>query len=432
MLSSLAELRAQTVTYDYHTRAYSPQINFVRHGAMVSYRIININPFAQKVIINGQAISMTSEIPAQLATLFNVKIDTEKELTNTKDQVKEMADVQKNTAQAGLKAALNTLVDSCSTYYEEAEKIEEALLLKEHLAKTMADKSFYNDSVMRSALNDRSINTTTISDLKADYEEFEEAYHQVYNQYQAAIQAARTAGDKDKEARIMNAFDQVKKDYRLLEKQYQETLFDIKDLYAKATDPRSYEVISLPLKLTGRAGDADEVEFEILIDDKKFPTPDAFNVDSGLKVDFSAGPVFNFTADNRYFFDATNKLQQQTKPGLFNVVTPTVSAMMHVYPRRYKGVAWGGTFGVNANVKELTDINLGFLAGISAIMGRSQKVIVSTGASYLRVDRLKEGQFTVGTVYNDTKIEDVTESVLRPSWFVAVSLSLGKRKILTP
>ncbi len=87
-------------------------------------------------------------------------------------------------------------------------------------------------------------------------------------------------------------------------------------------------------------------------------------------------------------------------------------------------------FGVNAGFKELTDIDLGFLGGISAILGRSQKAIVSTGVSYLKVSRLKEGQYRVGQAYPEVKLEEVTQSVLRPSWFIAVSLNLGKRTIV--
>lgn len=430
LICSLTELQAQTVTLDYQSRKYTPEIGFVQHGKLVSYRIINVNSFAQKVVINGTAISMTTQIPAQLATLFSIEAKAEKELANTGEQVKEMVDVQKTTNDAGLKAAADKLVDSCTAYYEEARKIKDALALEERLAGAMTDKSFYNDSTMTQALIKSSINNTAIGDLKTNYVAFDKAYHKVYHQYQATIRAARAVGDKDKEARIMSALGQIVKDYEALEDQYKKTLFSIDDLFAKATSPDSYEVRSLPLKLAGEAGDADEVKFKVKIDEEEFF--DTFDVDGGMKVDFSVGPVANFTADDQYFFDAASTLQRASKAGLFNTITPSVSSMMHVYPRNYKGMTIGGTFGVNAEVKELTDINLGFLAGASAILGKSQKVIISTGVSYLKVNRLKDGQYKVGTVYSDTKIDDVTERVLRPSWFVAVSLSLAKRKILAP
>lgn len=102
---------------------------------------------------------------------------------------------------------------------------------------------------------------------------------------------------------------------------------------------------------------------------------------------------------------------------------------MHVYPRTHRNYAFGGMFGLNAGFKELTDINLGFLAGLSAVLGSSQKVIVSTGVSYLKVTQLK-GEYLEGKPYKDAKLEDMTERVLRPSWFVALSFSISRRDIV--
>lgn len=429
LVCSLAELRAQVITYDYQSRKHTPETPFVPHGGMLTYRIVNINSFAQKVVINGTAISMTTEMPAQLATLFSIKVEADKELENTGDQVEEMVKAGEG-ADPALKTAIKRLVTDCQDYYRKAEKIKDALALEERLAETMRDKNFCNVAKMTQALSSGKIDAASIGNLQADLHNFEAAYGNVYTDYQKTAAIADSVGDKDKAARIRTALGQIEKDYEELEVQYKKTLFSIDDLFVKATNPDNYEVMSLPLKLAGVAGTADEVTFRIKIDEKDFL--DTFDVDGGLKVDFSVGPVLNFTSDDHYFFDTENALRQRTKASRFETITPAVSSMIHVYRRRYRGIAVGGTFGVNAEIKELTDINLGFLAGVSTILGKSQKVILSTGVNYLKVNRLKEGQYKVGTVYSDTKIDDVTERVLRPSWFVAVSLNLARRKVLTP
>lgn len=432
LVCSLTEIRAQVITYDYHLRKHTPEINAVQHGSMISYRIVNINPFAEKVTINGKAVSMTTDVPAQLAALFSIKAEAAKELKNTGDQVAKMNDVQKSAA-AGtpLKEKTKELVESCNAYYREAQKIDDVLDVQERLMAAMADKRFYNEQAMRQALTSRGIDTASIAQLRTNYTAFRAAYNNVYYQYGAAAKAANDASDKDKEARIASAQEQVENDFGALKKQYEKTLTSVDDLFAKATNPDSYVVMSLPLKLSGTAGDADEVDFRIEIGEEGFT--DTFNAQGGLKVDYSVGPVFNFITNDQYFFDVTNTLRQRTRPGLLNTITPSVAAMMHVYRRSCTNLAIGGMFGINATFNELTDINLGFLAGASAVLGRSQKVIVSTGVSYANVNRLKEGQYSIGTRYDPApNIADVTERTLRPSWFVAVSLALAKRRVLKP
>lgn len=91
-------------------------------------------------------------------------------------------------------------------------------------------------------------------------------------------------------------------------------------------------------------------------------------------------------------------------------------------------------FGVNADVKELTDVNLGFLGGLSVIVGRSQKIIFSAGIGYSKVSRLKKGEFDVNKTYDDTnfKIENVTERILQPSGFFSFSYNITNRKVMKP
>lgn len=430
----------QVITYDYAARVYvkydaknfkQVQKPCLLQGTDVSFQLININPFAQKVEINGVAVSMTTQMPAQLANLFNIKVEAAKELTNTNAQVEAMDNI-KNNASAGtpLKNVAIRLVADCRDYYDKAREIKEAFAAEESLIQAMADKNQDNAAKMTQTLSSAGIDSASIADLRKDFDAFEAAYRKVSIQYQKSVATADSVGEKDKAARIKSAQEQVEKDYEALEEKYTKTLANINRLFRKATESDSYSVKSLPMVLDGRAGDADEVEFDVRIDDKSLPVPFTFRVGGGIKVDYSVGPVANFIADHQYYYDTEGKLQQRPESKLLERLTPSVAAMMHVYPRTCGSFSPGVMFGINANFKELTDINLGFLVGASAVLGRAQKVIVSTGLSYAKVSRLKAGQYVTGNVYKDVKIEDVTESVLRPSWFLSISLSLAKRNPL--
>lgn len=433
---------AQPIYYNNETRSYvsydsvnctirhAVENPVVRTGSSVSYWLVNINPFAQKIDINGRMISLTTNMPDQFVALFNIKVEAEKALEETQTQVDKMKDVNRSTAvNSSLDTTTNQLVADCNIYYEEAKNIKEALALHERLTKTMADKSFYNAPTMTQALALRHVDAAAIASLRTDFDKFEQAYDTVYAQYGTAIHAARTVGDKDKEARIASAQNQVQKSYEVLENQYEKTLASIDDLYDKATSPCSYVVKSGSIKLAGNGENADEVEFSGKVGEQHFI--DTLPINGGWKIDYSVGPVFNFIANHQYFKGEGDTLTRVKEGAFFKNLVPTVAAMMHVARRVHKNCAFGGVFGINAGFKELTDINLGFLAGFSAIVGRSQKAIVSTGVSYLKVNRLK-GQYTAGKPYPEVNIEDVTESVLRPSWFIAVSLNLGKRNIVKP
>ncbi|MBO0937429.1 hypothetical protein J2I47_12810 [Fibrella sp. HMF5335] len=448
LIGAALTLRAQVITYDYAARTYvtldkatnkyvpvldSSEV-FLPYGTNSSYILININPFAQRILINSKLYSISTPIPAQLLAVFSIKLEAAKELTNTDEQIKEMVDVEKNAGTVRvLKLEMDTLVSECRDYYKKARKIDDALFVKERLIGTMGDKRFYDAVSMTAALVNRKINLAMMDTLEANFEAFDKAYDRVAVRYLKAIKTAHDANEKDKEARISTALNQVDRSYRELEKKYKNTLADIGQLFANAIDSTSYVVKSLPVKLMGKAGDADEVEYEVNIDDQQFVDP--FPVKGGWKLDYSVGPVANFVADEQFFFEVSgdkNTLRQRDKGGLFNTITPTVSSMMHVFKRKHTGFAIGGLFGINAGFKEFTDIKLGFLAGASAIIGRSQKVFVSTGVSYLPINRLKEGQFVTGTSYPGVKIDDVTDRALRPSWFLAISLGITKRSVIKP
>lgn len=178
LLAAALTLRAQVVTFDYQTSRYVPDNDCLQTGATVRYQIQNINSFAQKAIMNGSAISLTTPMPAQLMALFAIKADdaaaklksTGEELVKMKEAEKDATKqveakqqmvsptpkpsakkVTKQTAVAAesakaLAAATDQktetmqLVVYCEEYYLKAAKIEVALLMEKRLLDAMADE----------------------------------------------------------------------------------------------------------------------------------------------------------------------------------------------------------------------------------------------------------------------------------------------------
>ncbi len=448
------ELKAQTlITFDYNSRAYIPTDNTcVTQGSSVSYRIVNINTFAKKVLISGSLFSLNTDMPSEIATLFRIKIDNaDKNLADTKEQVEKMNNVSSEAKESAKKAAapaLTTaaiedsksaateaekLVADCRDYYRKAEKIKDAITFQKNLAETLSNENYYNEVSMAQALNNRGVNTATVNALEADFINFNSAYDKVYAQYEVAADAARDAKNATHQAKIESAQEQVEEDYEALKKQYQDALTSIDNLFTKATDPVSYIVTSQhPIYVED---DADEVEFQVQIGDPKDdfskinPFKKILKVKGGIKLDYSVGLALKFISDDQYFLDSDKKIQQRSKN---NALTPGIAPMLHVYRRTCNTIAWGGMFGINADFKELTDVNLGFLGGLSVIVGRSQKIIFSAGLSYSKVSRLKAAEFDVNNkAYDNTDftIENVTERILQPSGFFSFSYSLAKRNV---
>ncbi len=136
LLGIIVELRAQTIYYDNEAKTYGSSYNpstgtftpmvgspVLSRGSSVSYWLVNVNPFAEKVQINGRKISLTTNMPTQLATLFSIEVEAEKALADTQNQVDKMESVNRSTAIApALKAKTEQLVKDCNTYYQEAKR----------------------------------------------------------------------------------------------------------------------------------------------------------------------------------------------------------------------------------------------------------------------------------------------------------------------
>jgi hypothetical protein len=155
----------------------------------------------------------------------------------------------------------------------------------------------------------------------------------------------------------------------------------------------------------------------------------------GLKVDFSVGPALSFSdnsKDDKYFLEEIAGNPDSVKLKKLdnnNSVSPSLAAMMHIYSRGARGFAPGLLFGVGAGFQDAQSINVNIYTGISLVMGKREKVMINIGASWLRVDRIKNKQFADGSNYAVSKIAlgDITEKVFKPSFFFGISYNLTNK-----
>ena len=433
------KVNAQTVEYDYDGNSSNPLNNpGLNNGNFARLKISNINTYAQKVSINGTVYNLNTPIPEGLKTVFKLTTDeVESSLNSTNRAIVKMTDVAnqagdnaKNKANdtnaQTEKNVLDSLVTYCYVYHDAAQKVKDALQFEKVLEATLSDSKINTKLLMMNALRVKGIDTMAIRKLKKDKEKFEKAYKRTKNQYTKAAKAARDVQNDAHESKIDDAKETIVQEYDKLDKIYDKALSEIDNFYQIANSENNYMAISNPIYLK----DADEIEFEVKIAKTEAelgsakPITPNFNIGGGTKFDYSIGPVFNTISDDSYYLDAKKILQQNKNANAF---TPGLAAMMHITHRNIGNTSIGGMFGINANFQQITDVNLGFLGGVTAILGNDRKFFISTGVSFFKVNRLKEDQFQVNSVYTDADLPNVTEKVLKPSFFVAVSLSIAKR-----
>jgi hypothetical protein len=432
----------------------------VNTGDFVVFKINDINKFLFKVEIKGNSFNLETPIPTELEKLFALSPSDLEKTTKTQktdeakdkisDAVKDMKDVLKKINSNGvavfteeekttIKGDLAKVIKKCELYYTTAADLaNDIFLLKKKrnelivIAQMDATETQIKNKVLAST-------TIAVADVEKHYTAFKDSYYEVEKLYEKAILDA--GADVETQKLIKAALEKIEEGYKSFNDEgLLGLLNEVNYFSTELLNPKNFMVESPPIQVDG-----DYIRFEVNITPTVTRTlgpnrsPVGFNFDvpakRGIKVDFSVGPAFSVgkgARDDRFFL-----AEVQTKKDTVvlrqrdnnNAINPGVYAMMHVYRRTGKPFAWGGVFGVGAGFQSVQDANLGFLAGLSGILGKRQKVMVSLGLLCNKVDRLKEKQFVLDKEYNTSKIEigNISEKVFKPSFFLAVSFSLANK-----
>ena len=341
---------------------------------------------------------MSTPVPAELQALFRLPDPAQKAseaaegVGELKDATDEMTDVADKVS-GSLKIEMDELVKRCSAFVAEARKIEMYKLRRAELT-TYAKRPWPNHAALLSILPAQ----LTVDSVQNDIVNFSLAYYTAKGQYSIAIDAAT---DPSVKKRIEEALKKFEEGYgNVDEDNLTKLVDDIIELQLALADPTYFSAQAPPVQ----AEDCDFVKYNILTEpiqsDNRLvpagivqPIPVVIPVRGDWKADFSVGLNFSFgngAKDGKYYLiqtsEAKGKLATVTNE---NVVRLGIAAMLHAYRRTGKNYAAGFMMGVGAGFKAENTLTASYYLGGSLVLGKSQKVTLNTGVSFLSVDRLK-------------------------------------------
>lgn len=196
-------------------------------------------------------------------------------------------------------------------------------------------------------------------------------------------------------------------------------------------NPKAYEMTSAPIQ-----PQEDYVTFEVEIknrddkshfdynDERKFVYMEY--TQGGVRFDFSTGVVFDF-GNQVSNYELTNSEvvgKKQIISTSENDFTPTLSGMFHTSFRRNGIWAFGLTLGASLNV-ETFQLNSLF-PGISLLIGKKQKFIITTGPAFKLVNTLNSN-YELNKDYdqaNFTSNSTLTSNQFKIGFFVGLTYNL--------
>jgi len=435
-------LPAQLI-FDFSQMEFTNPITPIENDTPITFKVTNINTFLYKVTVEGKQVDFNTTIASPLQKIFSVEAMTSEETSEkAKEGVEEtnkaliiMKEVVKKDT--NLHSIITPLIDSCGVYIDEMKEIVELMDKLQFQRTLLIAYSKQNWTFPKMQIEVNKLNIPLWDSVLTVMAKFEQSYEDIeifYEQKEEELKDSLRAKFAIKEAviNIENGYHKFK------EEQLFPTLKEVMILKTELLNPKNFEVAIPPIQMIG-----DQVSFEMnitLTETNQFaPYRHTFpmNIDipgkGGWKTDFSVGPVLSFLGainDEKPFLKDTaiDSIGQLEVEYPRNNIRPNVAAMMHFYKRRGKGVNFGGLFGVGTGFTTLDDANLSFFLGGSFVLGKRKKVMINSGLSLLKVDRLKS-PFDTGQEIERTKInlEEITESVFRPSAFFGISYSLTQK-----
>jgi hypothetical protein len=246
----------------------------------------------------------------------------------------------------------------------------------------------------------------------------------------ASLEAAFENLTSDQQKAVQPIFDLAEASYREFlnnEENLRTKYQDLADLVQKLAIA-TFRISSPPV-----LADGDVVVFSVEI--SKNPNLDAdivvpipsdpvrfeVDVDGGIQVDFSTGFFFSSLTDESFTTvtddEGETKLARGGSEDAFSVA---VGGLAHVYRRSHENFNWGGSFGLGIG----NDSSMEYYLGLSALIGRSRRWVVTVGAAGGKVERLGNG-LQVGDEYDPATGTIPTEQKFEVGAFLSLSFNFG-------
>jgi len=210
----------------------------------------------------------------------------------------------------------------------------------------------------------------------------------------------------------------------------------VEAIHAILKEEKAYEITSSPIQPL-----EDYVTFDVTIKNRDLTKSAEYDDNreftymeytrGGIRFDFSTGIVVNFIGNNDKYElanvegDATHKKIILTDNNQF---TPTLAGMFHTSFRSNGIWAFGLTLGASVNVETF---ELGSLfPGVSLLIGKKQKFIISAGPAFRQVEELKSNYEENG-IYNSADFNDdtqLTSKQFKLGFFCGITYNLTQKQ----
>jgi hypothetical protein len=423
--SSAAGNGDAVITYNFISDTFEESNFVVKYRKNVIFKVKNVNPFLYKVTLDGTINDYFPDAPDAFKLIPGGKEGAQKDKEKTKEAINEIIDPASSEDFGLEQKAIDEYIDAyhrLSQITEFRESLYQVLLQNktftdingdvEHLFKALKD-----DNIKPDRFN-------VVSIFKKWLEEANEKYGYI------------NFGFLEKEScnsqEIKHLIKKLKTYKSNMDKMKSEKVIDaISDLLNKFQE-KNFEHSTIMF-----AVDADEIHLTMKIEpinEKAPPVPSHIlnpipvRVKSGWTINFSTGILAAINPwEHEYILkDAEgeqNKVVIVEKEKVS--VTPTVAALMHVYPRWTGSSGWGGlTFGIGTKDTERID----YYFGTSWIFGVKRRFIINAGISLSKFNVLKP-DYDPGQVMDksdELKAENLVQKEFRPRFFIGFSYNLGK------
>lgn len=154
------------------------------------------------------------------------------------------------------------------------------------------------------------------------------------------------------------------------------------------------------------------------------------NVYGNIKINGSAGYFLNFIQEDNYSLRKKINTNPNSKNGVDsasrNTIKHALGGLLHAYYNAKGSVDYGLSVGLSIN----DSANAGFYLGLSGFFTEKNRLVVTSGLSFVKVKRINTANLTTNTLTNqldflneeDTEIR--YEDVYKPSLFVGISYNL--------
>lgn len=441
-LFSIHTAIAYQAVYDYQSG--DVQKDGVDTGDMIYVKVININTFKYKVTIKGTKVDYNTPVPDALNILFSLEESTndissgeaESYITSA---IKTMESV--NAAKGSpLEQDQKEIIKICKQLKSDAGKLIVIINTKDQLLNLVRREwPDHGSMISHKEVITAMKAVQTRKDMVDIYNSYVAAYLRAEVLYEMAEEEAEKLIDKRESIKIKGAIEQFEEGYeKLTFRNYLKMIDDLLSFMKSLEDKESFTVKSDLIEMNTDAIAVNiKVEAYITLGALSSSNPKSaiFEVPAkkGWKPVFGVGPAFSFVdgaKDDLFFIepdtDPINSIVRKRPDN--NVIRPGIAAMMSAYRRSGNDFNWGPMMGVGVEFEGADDVNVSYYFGLSAIVGKKQKFIVSGGVSFLRVNRFTN-EFLPDKLYSTELINagSVTDKTYRASLFLSISFALASK-----